>query len=92
MEKEYQRRHLMMETNNQVNHPQHYNHGLMECWDEMEVVFGVEATFHFAICNAWKYRNRAPYKGKLTEDMQKSDAYLIKAKELKERMENEKTK
>lgn len=70
-----------------VMHPDHYNHGAMECWDEMEVAFGIEAVFHFAICNAWKYRNRAPYKGKQEEDLLKSDEYMLKAKELKERME-----
>lgn len=77
---------------NAVEHPDHYNHGAMECWDETEVAFGIEAVFHFAICNAWKYRNRAPYKGNPEQDMAKSNEYVLKAKELKEKMEHEKTR
>lgn len=77
--------------NNQVEHPSHYNQG-MECWDEMELAFGLEATFHFAICNAWKYRKRAPWKGAQNLDMEKADEYMKKAKELKERMDNEKAR
>lgn len=68
-----------------VNHPQHYNHGSMECIDEMILIFGVEAVMDFCVCNAWKYRARAAYKGNPEEDMAKADWYLAKYKELEER-------
>lgn len=67
-----------------VNHPTHYNQHPMETIDEMVLLFGKEAVINFCICNAWKYRTRAPYKDKLEEDNAKSDWYLAKAKELKE--------
>lgn len=66
-----------------VNHPSHYTQGGMECIDEMVLIFGKEATAHFCLCNAWKYRARALYKNG-EEDMQKSHWYLNKYKELME--------
>ena len=65
-----------------VNEPPHYIHG-MECIDEMILVFGKEAVMNFCLCNAWKYRYRAPYKGDIEENMEKSRWYLNKYKELK---------
>lgn len=65
-----------------VNEPPHYEHG-MECIDEMILVFGKEAVMNFCLCNVWKYRYRAPYKGDIEENMQKSRWYLNKYKELK---------
>lgn len=67
---------------NKVDHPSHYTHG-MECIDEMILVFGKEAVKHFCLCNAWKYRKRAIHKNG-EEDMNKSDWYLNKYKELNE--------
>lgn len=66
-----------------VNHPAHYTNGGMECIDEMIMIFGKEAVMHFCLCNAWKYRKRALYKNG-QEDMDKSDWYLNKYKELGE--------
>lgn len=66
-----------------VNHPQHYNReGGMECLDEMLMVFGREATMHFCLLNAWKYRYRAGSKWDGSEDLAKSDFYIKKYKEL----------
>ena len=66
-----------------VNHPKHYGReGAMECIDEMVLVFGVEATMHFCLLNAWKYRYRAADKGG-EEDVKKSDWYMAKYAELK---------
>lgn len=70
----------------EVNRPQHYIHGSMETIDEMVVVFGIEAVTQYCVINAWKYRARAPYKGKQEQDMQKADWYLKKAKELQEKL------
>lgn len=67
-----------------VNHPSHYTQNKFESIDEMMIAFGHEAVYHFCICNAWKYKNRAPYKGNFEEDMKKADWYLTKAKEIKE--------
>lgn len=67
-----------------VNHPSYYTQNKFESIDEMMIAFGPEAVYHFCICNAWKYKNRAPYKGNFEEDMKKADWYLTKAKEIKE--------
>ena len=70
-------------TTETVDHPKHYGReGAMECIDEMVLVFGVEATQHFCLLNAWKYRYRAADKGG-EEDMRKSDWYMAKYAELK---------
>lgn len=66
-----------------VNHPSHYTQNKFESIDEMMIAFGPEAVYHFCICNAWKYKNRAPFKGNFEEDMKKADWYLTKAKEIK---------
>lgn len=67
---------------NNVEHPEHYNHG-MECIDEMVEVFGVGAVKNFCVLNIWKYRKRAMYKNK-EEDMAKADWYMQKFVELGE--------
>lgn len=63
-----------------INKPPHYTHG-MECIDEMILIFGVEAVKNFCKLNVWKYRKRAMYKDG-ERDMQKSDCYMKKLKEL----------
>lgn len=66
-----------------VNHPRHYNReGGMECLDEMVLIFGREATMHFCLLNAWKYRYRAGSKENGAQDLAKSDFYINKYKEL----------
>ena len=65
-----------------VNEPPHYMQHAMECIDEMVEVFGVKAVKSYCKCAAWKYRYRAPYKGKLDEDNAKADWYLKKLSEL----------
>lgn len=65
-----------------VNHPAHYERdNAMECIDEMIMIFGAEAVSHFCLCNAWKYRYRA-YDKNGKEDIEKSDWYIRKYKEL----------
>ena len=70
-----------------VNRPEHYTNGGMECIDEMIMVFGPWAVMCFCACNAWKYRRRAMYKNG-EADMQKSHWYMTKFKELKESASN----
>lgn len=68
-----------------VNHPFHYcRGGAIECIDEMELVFGAEATAHFCLLNCWKYRYRSNEKNG-QQDIEKSDWYMQKYKELKEK-------
>lgn len=63
-----------------VNHPDHYCQGGMECWDEMELVFGKNVVKHWCLCNVWKYRKRALLKGG-QEDLDKADVYMKKYQE-----------
>ena len=78
----------MMKNANQsrdnVNRPSHQTQNKFETIDEMMIVFVPEAVYYFCICNAWKYKSRAPYKGNFEEDMKKADWYLTKAEEIKE--------
>lgn len=65
-----------------VDQPPHYKQHAMECFDEMLQVFGTAAVKAYCKCAAWKYRYRAPYKGKFDEDNAKADWYLKKLSEL----------
>lgn len=65
-----------------VDDPDHYRHSTFEVIDEMVLAFGIDATITFCILNAWKYRARAPYKGKSEQDMEKADRYMQYAHDL----------
>lgn len=67
-----------------VNHPKHYerNDGSMETIKYMEKVFGTRALITYCVINSFKYRDRAPFKGKTVEDNEKCAWYLEKAEEL----------
>ncbi len=65
-----------------VNHPPHYTQGRIECIDAMVLTFGPDRVRDYCLMNAFKYRWRAPFKGKQAEDLDKADWYLAKAKEL----------
>ena len=67
-----------------VNEPPHYKQHVMQCIDEMVEVFGVDAVISYCMCNVWKYRYRAPYKGDADEDNMKSDWYMHAIRDLKE--------
>lgn len=75
-------KHSGSSSQDMVNEPPHYRQHAMECFDEMVQVFGVDAAIAYCKCAAWKYRYRAPYKGKLDEDNAKADWYLKKLSEL----------
>ena len=70
-------------TVDMVNYPPHYQQGGMECIDEMILIFGKQAVANFCVCNAWKYRKRAMFKNG-QEDIDKSDWYINKFKELQD--------
>ena len=78
--------------NNNVNHPSHYNRkNGIECIEEMVLLFGVETVKNFCLCNIWKYRYRAADKNG-EEDLEKSDFYMKKYRELcEESAKKEKT-
>lgn len=59
-------------TDNNVNHPLHYNQTKYEAWDVLDVWFSTEPL----LWNVGKYLNRAPHKGKMLEDLKKARAYL----------------
>lgn len=67
-----------------VHHPKHYerNDGSMETIQYMETIFGTRALITYCIINSFKYRDRAPFKGKPVEDNEKCAWYLKKAEEL----------
>ena len=78
----------MEEKYDVVNKPKHYNReGGFESIEEMEMVFGTEAVMHFCLLNVWKYRYRAADKNG-EEDLRKSDWYMKKYFELKNKNKN----
>ena len=66
---------------NNVEHPQHYNQGGIECIDAMIAAKGIEKVKAFCECNAFKYAWRCADKNG-TEDIDKAIWYLNKFKEL----------
>ena len=65
-----------------VDHPDHYKSGNIECIDAMLEIYGISATYDFCLLNAFKYIWRAQQKGKEKEDIQKAVWYLNKALEI----------
>lgn len=69
-----------------VNHPFHYNHGGMETIDKMIKLYGIEKVKAFCELNAFKYRDRAGYKGNsdsaIARDIHKALWYENKLNEL----------
>lgn len=61
----------------QVNHPNHYNQGGIECIKAMESAFGLDTIAAFCKCNAFKYLWRSDHKNG-TEDLEKALWYLNK--------------
>lgn len=73
----------MNDIEKNVRHPQHYNkEGRLECWDEIEKIFGKEIAFGFLIGSAYKYYYRAGLKEGNPEeqDLAKINEYLKKAR------------
>ena len=67
-------------TKEQVNHPDHYNKYPVEVIDMMVKIFGVNATYHFCLLNAFKYRMRmglkSPNTTEFLNDLAKEKWYL----------------
>lgn len=71
-------------TNDNVNHPSHYETGNFECIDVMIETQSKEAVMDFCICNAFKYIYRHNNKNGI-EDIKKAKWYLDKYIELSEK-------
>lgn len=71
------------QTNDNVNHPSHYETGSFECIDVMSETQGKEAVKNFCLCNAFKYIYRHNNKNGL-EDIRKAKWYIDKYIELSE--------
>lgn len=72
-----------------VDHPIYYNRkDAIECIDEMELIYGPEALMWFCLLSQHKYRYRAGLKNNGYEDLEKSDWYMRKYKELKEKVKS----
>ncbi|MCT3216085.1 DUF3310 domain-containing protein [Lactiplantibacillus plantarum] len=66
---------------NNVDRPQHYNHGGRETIDDIKEHLensDWNAYEGGLLFNVYKYIDRAPYKGKLLEDLKKAQWYLNK--------------
>nr|DAH28748.1 MAG TPA: nucelotide kinase [Caudoviricetes sp.] len=71
-------------TNDNVNHPSHYETENFECIDVMIETQGKEAVMDFCVCNAFKYIYRHNNKNGV-EDVKKAKWYLDKYIELSEK-------
>lgn len=70
--------------NDNVNHPQHYNKGGIECFDVIKAFYGQEAFEGFCAGNMLKYAMRYKHKGQALDDLRKIRFYadeLIKVYE-----------
>lgn len=72
----------LVPTYDNVNNPQHYASGGIECIDAMIAAYGKEAVMHFCQCNAFKYQWRFDKKNGI-EDLKKAQWYNNKYIELK---------
>lgn len=60
---------------NEVNHPEHYNHGGIETLDIIKTFLSEEEFRGYIKGNIIKYRERHPYKGKSETDLKKAKFY-----------------
>lgn len=67
-----------------VNHPSHYESGQFECIEVMLETQGKEAVVDFCLCNAFKYLYRHRRKNGI-EDIKKAKWYIDKYIELSEK-------
>lgn len=57
----------------EVNHPDHYNSGPIEC---IEYIKSIGMHKHFCIANAIKYLSRCQHKGNYEKDLKKAKWYI----------------
>lgn len=66
-----------------VNHPEHYTQGTIECIDAMTAAFGTEIVSEYCLINAFKYLWRHNLKENPIQDIKKARWYINKSLELK---------
>lgn len=69
-------------VDNQVNHPEHYNQGDIECIDAIKACMSEEAFKGFLKGSNIKYMWRYENKGKPAQDLDKAKWYLERLKEM----------
>lgn len=65
-----------MTQDNQINSPEHYNQGNIECIDALESMCSPEEFMGFLRCNVLKYLWRVNHKDNTKQDIMKADWYL----------------
>ena len=66
----------ILEQSDNVNHPQHYKQGTIECIEAMRQQFTKEEVVAFCKLNAFKYLWRSNHKGTPQQDIDKANWYL----------------
>ena len=66
----------LMEENEKVNHPNHYNQGGIECLDVIKAYYGDDGYEGFCAGNVLKYVMRYKHKENALEDLKKARFYL----------------
>lgn len=75
-------------SDDEVEHPGHYTHGNIECFDYILDNLGDNNTVAFCLGNCLKYISRCKFKGNMVTDLKKCRWYLSKAIDI---LEKEKT-
>lgn len=70
--------------NDEVNHPSHYQIGGIETVDVIKELLSEEEFIGYLKGTFIKYRERHPYKGKATQDLEKAKWFWDKLQEVKE--------
>ena len=66
----------LMEENEKVNHPNHYNQGGIECLDVIKAYYGDDGYEGFCAGNVLKYVMRYKHKENALDDLKKARFYL----------------
>lgn len=66
------------DTNDDIEHPQRYNQGGIECFDVIEKFYGKDALEQFCLSNVLKYVMRCKLKNNYLNDLKKAKFYIDK--------------
>lgn len=69
---------VVEDKNDEVNHPEHYNTGKVECIEAIRASMSAEEFKGYLKGNTLKYLWRYSYKGKPKQDLEKAQWYLSK--------------
>ncbi|KXB32809.1 DUF3310 domain-containing protein [Atopobium deltae] len=62
----------------EINHPEHYTRGNIECWDAMQACMTKQQFMGYLRGNAIKYLWRCEAKQNYAQDIEKAQAYVNK--------------